>query len=400
MNITSALIKKWCYRYKPASKKQDIRWDDEVRGFGVRIYPNGKKSFVINFHIHRRRKLRVIARIEEMDVDVAREEARRLLDEIKSTHRPPTKEVKNLTVERLCKTYIERHAMKMKKYKVEIQRIETHILSRWGESKVEAVTLHDLKKMHSDITKRGSVEANRILQVYRRIINFGKKIGLLSPTFQNLASDIVQNPERPRDRWVNPEEMPRLLSAINNVKNIYIRAAFWLYLLIGVRKTELLKLKHSDFDRYQRTLRLVDTKNSSDRYIQLSSVAFDILTKLPPELGNPYIFPGRVPGQHLNHIFKSWQKVRDEAGLEGVTIHDLRRTCGSMLAQRGCSLALIAEVLGHKDLSSVEIYTRFNQTHVKKALSDHADVLVNENLIEPKFDYMMFILKVCYQRYC
>ncbi len=382
-------------KYSKENNKQDIHWDDEVRGFGVRIYPNQKKNYVIGYHIHRRRKLTTFAKVEDMYVEEAREEARRLLDEIKDTHRQPTKEVKNLTVEQLCKIYIERHAMKMKTYKEEIQRIETHISSRWGKSKVEAVTLYDLKQMHSEITKRGPVEANRMIQIYRRIINFGKKTSLLSPTFQNLASDVVQHVERPRDRWVNPEEMPRLLKAINNVENVYVRAAFWLYLLTGVRKMELLKLRHCDFDRYQRTLRLVDTKNSRDRYVQLSDTAFDILTKLPPKPNNPYIFPGLKQGQHLKYIYNSWQKVRAEAGMDDLTIHDLRRTCGSMLAQRGCSLVLIAEILGHRDLSSVEIYTRFNQDHVKKALSDHSDVLVNENSIDPKTEYMRFILNVC-----
>ena len=152
-----------------------------------------------------------------------------------------------------------------------------------------------------------------MIQIYRRIINFGKKIGLLPPTFQNLASDVVQHVERPRDRWVNPNEMPRLLKAINNVEN------------------------------------------SRERYVQLSPTAFDILTKLPLKPGNPYIFPSSiVPGQHLKYIYTSWQHVRAEAGLNDLTIHDLRRTCGSMLAQRGVSLVLIAEILGHRDLSSVE----------------------------------------------
>jgi len=54
------------------------------------------------------------ARVEEIEIEIAREEARGLLDEIKNTHRQPTKEVKNLTVERLCKSYIERHAMRLK----------------------------------------------------------------------------------------------------------------------------------------------------------------------------------------------------------------------------------------------------------------------------------------------
>ena len=45
--------------------------------------------------------------------------------------------------------------------------------------------------------------------------------------------------ERSRQRWVKPEELPRLVEAIQAQSNQYVRAALWLYLLTGLRRREI-----------------------------------------------------------------------------------------------------------------------------------------------------------------
>ena len=42
--------------------------------------------------------------------------------------------------------------------------------------------------------------------------------------------------EKSRDRWVTPAELPKLVKAIEAEENPYIRAAFRLYLLTGLRR--------------------------------------------------------------------------------------------------------------------------------------------------------------------
>lgn len=52
----------------------------------------------------------------------------------------------------------------------------------------------------------------------------------------------------------------------------------------------------------------------------------------------------------------------DTAGarLQDLRIHDMRRTLGSWQAATGASLVVIGKYLGHKDLASTAIYSRFN----------------------------------------
>jgi len=385
MRLSNEAISKM--EYSKENNKQDIRWDDLLPNFGVRIYPSNHKVYVIGFKEYGKRRIAKFANFEDMNVDVARATAMELLNQSKRLE-SPTLFKNKLTVGELCKIYIDRHVRFMRSSKEETRRINRHILSRWEKAQVTAITAVDIQKAHAEITKSGPVEANRVILIYQRIINRGKQWGLLPREFYNPVVDVIQHPERKRDRWVNPDEMPRLLNAINNVDNHYVRAALWMYLLTGTRKQELLKARRSDLDIYQKTLHLLETKNGKDRYIQLSDVAIEILKNLPTKPNNPYLFPGRNRGRPLTNIYGSWETVREEAGLGDVTIHDLRRTLGSWLAQSGHPLILIAEILGHKDLSSVEIYARFGKQHVKDALEKHADGLVDLTSIKPRLKWV------------
>ena len=190
--------------------------------------------------------------------------------------------------------------------------------------------------------------------------------------FPNPAHGIDRFKEYKRDRWVNPEELPRLAQAFESEPNIYVRMALWLYLLTGVRKGELLFAKWTDIDWQRQELRLSETKAGRVHYVPLSAPAMAILRDLPRMESNPYILPGHIHGRPLVNINLPWTRIRKLAGVEDVRLHDLRRTVGSWLAQSGNSLHLIGRVLNHSNQSTTAIYARFGQDHVRQALEDHA----------------------------
>ncbi len=72
-------------------------------------------------------------------------------------------------------------------------------------------------------------------------------------------------------------------------------------------------------------------------------------------LGTEQVFPVAIR--------KSWEAVREKAGLEDFHWHDLRHSAASYLAMNGASLAEIAEVLGHRQLSMVKRYAHLSTQH-------------------------------------
>ncbi len=76
---------------------------------------------------------------------------------------------------------------------------------------------------------------------------------------------------------------------------------------------------------------------------------------------------------HLVNISKAWIRIRKAAAVEDVRLHDLRRTTGSWLAQKGNSLHLIGKVLNHRSTDTTKIYARFGQDHVREALEVHGN---------------------------
>lgn len=258
-----------------------------------------------------------------MTLDQARSKARSSLVDTERGHDPlgeKQKESRGQTVKELCAAYLERYAKVHKK--------------SWRD---------DERRINKRILPARGIEAFK---------------------------------EAKRDRWVSPEELPRLAQAIDEEHNPYIRAALWLYLLTGVRKSELLTTRWEYVNWEHQELRLPETKAGRIHYLPLSESAIALLKQIPHLLENPYIIVGAKHGSHLVNIDKAWRRIRKAAGVEDVRLHDLRRTVGSWLAQSGKSLHLIGRVLNHSSQATTAIYARFGQDHVREALESHGKRLM------------------------
>ncbi|MDX1400328.1 MAG: site-specific integrase [Kiloniellales bacterium] len=366
-------------QYQGDGNSRDVRWDTVLPGFGVRIYPTGQKSFVLSYRIQGRKRLLVIGRYGRLTLDQARDRARRHLASIIDGLDPLAvrkAESQGATMADLCAAYLERHGTRKRSVKDDRRRIERYIKPRWNKTKVQSITRAEIANLHHKIGQRAPYEANRVLALIRKMLNSAREWGFVAETYVNPASGISFHPEKSRDRWVTPQELPRLAKAIDEEPNIYARAALWLYLLTGVRKNELLRARWDDIDWDRKELRLRETKSGRVHYVPLSEPAVTILRGLPREENNPYILPGARKGQHLVNISKPWLRIRKAAGVEDVRLHDLRRTVGSWLAQAGNDLHLIGKVLNHSSPTTTAVYARFSQDVVHQALEEHGQRLM------------------------
>jgi len=366
-----------------SEKDWDVRWDSELTGFGIRLYPGGKKSFVLSYRIMGQKKLMVIGNYGALTPDEARNIAKIKLAEIIQGGDPALEKknkAKNKTMGEFSSLYIENYAKKHKKtWQEDQRRIKKHIFHIWNKKPIKLITKSDILAMHNKIGLKTPYEANRLLRQLSKMFEIAKEWGYLDHRDENPAKGIKLFKEKKRDRWLTHHELPGLIEAVDQEQNLYARIAIWLYLLTGMRKSELLTSKWSDIDFERKELRLDETKSGKIHYVPLSDAAMDLLDRVPRLSDNPYIIPGNISGKHLVNISKPWNRIRKAAGLEDVRLHDLRRTVGSWLAQSGNSLHLIGKVLNHTNQSTTAIYARFAQDDVRNALQDHGKMIMERS---------------------
>jgi integrase len=321
--------------------------DTELRGFAVRVTP-GSKSFVLEREIHGRVRRLTIGRYGALTVEQARNRARELLGEIAKGHDPAEarrQRRQSMTFGELERLYLERHAVH-KKSKGNDVGMFNKWLADWRPRRLSTITRADVTSRHAEMGAAGhTTHANRMVALVRTMFNLAFDWGLHPGP--NPASRVKMFKEVSRDRFVTPEELPRLWKALQNEPNPYVRGAFVIALLTGARRGEVLSMKWEDLDLAQGLWRIPETKAGRPHIVPLPKPVIDELMKLPRLEGNPFVLCGRWGRGHLINVSKPWRRICQEAGLHDVRIHDLRRTLGSWLVAAGASLPLIGKALNH-----------------------------------------------------
>lgn len=350
--------------------------DTAVPGLAARVYPSGRKTYVIRYRTaEKRQRLLSLGDCNVLTLAEARTLAReKLVDVLKGTDPQAQKRAaaNAKTVGDLCDLYIERHARPRKKtWRQDEKRLDRNVRAAWANRSVIGITSQDVAELHFEIGDSTPYEANRTLEILRKMFNLAPRWGVVPSGWENPATGIERFHEKKRERWVTHEELPRLAEAIDAEHSVYVRAAFWLLLLTGSRKTELLRTRWEDVSLERREIRVPETKNGRAHVLHLSDEAVAIVRDIPRTEGNPHVFVGRREGAHLVNVDKAWRRVRERAGIPDVRLHDLRRTVGSWLAQNGNSLLLIQKALNHKTHAATLVYARLGDDPVRRALDEH-----------------------------
>ena len=112
---------------------------------------------------------------------------------------------------------------------------------------------------------------------------------------------------------------------------------------------------------------LPDSK-SGPRTVWLSSAARAVIDAIPRYSEDcPFLFPGRPPTRPVDNITFHWNRIRNEAGLPGVRLHDLRHTWASVAAMNGLDMVTIATLLGHVLVETTEHYVHLSDQSVAAA---------------------------------
>jgi integrase len=347
--------------------------DDDLPGFALRITP-GSKAFIIEKKIYGRARRFTLGRYGDITVEQARKLAQQRIGEIAKGEDPAETRKRKLhgaTFGDLEKLYLDRHAIHKKSASNDVGVLNNH-LSQWRTRRLTAITRADVCTRHAELGAAGHrTGANRMVALIKTMFNLAQDWGLHPGP--NPATRVKLFKEVKRDRFVKPDELPRLWSALQKEPNPYVRAAFLVGLLTGARRSEVLTMRWQDVDVRQALWTIPETKAGRSHVVPLPRPALDEILQLPRLDGNPYVFCGRWGRDHLVNVSKPWRRIRKEAKLDDVRIHDLRRTLGSWLVAAGASLPLIGKALNHSQPATTAIYARLELDPVRAVLEANAE---------------------------
>jgi integrase len=162
---------------------------------------------------------------------------------------------------------------------------------------------------------------------------------------ENPARGLKKPPDRKQRRFLNYEEISKLGQSMRDAEeNPTALAAIRLLLLTGLRRMEVLALRHSNVDGPARCIRFEDTK-SGPQLRPIGAEAVKLIKALPVRGVCPWVFPASHGDAHFVGLPKVLEHICARAGLEGVTIHVLRHSFAAAAAEMGFSELTIAGLL-------------------------------------------------------
>ena len=278
------------------------------------------------------------------------------------------------TINRLWKEY-KKNNPGLKGMVTDQNRFDNHIKPGFGNKEPQDILPLDIKRLEIKLsrTKAPATVAN-VLELLRRIINFGAKNHLISPLGFTIEMPSVNN-EKTED--LNSNELASLLTAIEEDIHPQAGDMMKLALFTGMRRGEMFKLKWKHIDFVRGFINIKDPKGGPDQKIPLTDAAQELLKSHPKINRSRYVFPGRG-GRRRTDINKAVNRIKNDAGLPADfrALHGLRHAYASMLASSGIvDLYTLQKLLTHKDPKMTQRYAHLRDYALKKAGNVAGDLI-------------------------
>ena len=355
---------------RPRRNTQDIR-DAGIKGLGIRVYPTGRKRFFVHTQHQGRRIWKIIGDASEINLNEARKRARAYLIAVRDgTPKLPDE----TTFETVAEEVFRRYGRTWKRGTLKANRGYYHrqILPWFQGHQIAEITSANVRDWFGSLHAT-PVAADRSMPVLSVIMARAEDYGYRLQG-SNPCKGIRRYRRQGRERFCSVDEVCRLGHALQRYELRFPAhvAIIQLLLLTGCRSQEIMSLRWKEYRLGH--LHLSDSK-TGPRMVWLSSPARQVLDRLPRR--SPWVFPSRSIHSHITStvVFKTWCRIRAEAGLSDVRLHDLRHTYASLAIMHGENILTVGRLLGHKDPATTLKYTHVAESLVVESIETIGAVL-------------------------
>ncbi|MBL7158895.1 tyrosine-type recombinase/integrase [Candidatus Microgenomates bacterium] len=289
--------------------------------------------------------------------------------------------LEHLEIDRNCSIYTVRN------YRHYLSRFLHFLEENFPKAKAESLNLEIIRKYRlflSRFSGSNNLPLSRITQSYHVIALRAFLRYLIKNDHQTLAPEKIDLPKGKSKslKFLNREQIERLLNQplVSELRGLRDKVILEILFSTGLRVSELTKLNKDQINLKQGEFGIVG-KGGRPRVIFLSSTAIEWLNRylkkredhfkpLLIRYGGKKIEPS-ISDEQMRLTVRSVQRIVDKYAKKAklpikATPHVLRHSFATDLLTSGADLRSVQEMLGHKNISTTQIYTHVTNPHLRK----------------------------------
>ncbi len=347
----------------PSKRYTGVLWRENKKG---------EKTFYIRYDnvFH---SVSATSEKEAYDMRIAKLAERNAVNAEKAAEAPVEEEV---TINRLWDEYCRFMGEKGPR-EADMLRYKKYYKDRFGEACPSDITTQVVERFKRSLVGLKPATVANILELLRRIINFGVKQGLCKRP-DNLVFNLPKF-DNQKTEMLTEEQTQRYLKALAEEPDRVGATFLHILMLTGMRSSSLCGLLWTDVDYENGTvlLRAENVKNGTTSHIAMSNTVVELFQSLPKKKNSPYVFPGRF-GEHRKNFKRVANKVKKAAGLPADfrPTYMLRHNFASQLASSGkVDIYTIQRALTHKSIDMTQRYAHLSDAAAKRASEVAAEII-------------------------
>lgn len=335
-------------------------YDDNLKGFGVRVTSGGTKAFFVEKLIKKKVRRITLGRYPEVSVEMAKKKAQKLLGEIAMGKDPieekRAEELRNITLNDVFSDYKSARSSLKQKTLIDYEQIINKAFCKWSKKPLLSITKDMVAKHHKKLgDAHGQAYANLSMRLLRALFNFaagqyedslGRSLILENPVKRLSQTRSWYRIDR-RRTYIKSHELFAWYQALLRVNNETLRDYLLLILFTGLRRQEAATLKFDQVDFNAKTLTINNTKNSEPHTLPLSDFLYEMLSLRVHSATSEYVFQGSGKTGHIVEPRRQMAKIIEMTSVH-FTVHDLRRTFITIAESLEISAYSLKRLLNHK----------------------------------------------------
>ena len=194
----------------------------------------------------------------------------------------------------------------------------------------------------------------------------------------------IPRPKKPilLPKMLSKAEVKRLFGHVSNKKHLL---ALKLCYGMGLRVSEVVKLKLENIDSSRMVVQVVGAKGKKDRYVPLpNSLLSELRDYYKAYRPKDYLLEGQYGGAYskgsVQQVFK--RTMKKARIYKKIGVHGLRHSYATHLLEAGADMRFIQELLGHNSIKTTQIYTQLPYDIYGRVANKDGEIFTRAQLME------------------